>query len=339
MIKKIALACAVSFAAAAHAAPVTFNFIYQDAAGVGFNDATLGAQRKAALQLAGQTWGDMLVASYAGETINIAVSFNTASTSSSPVAGASTVGSVYANAGLDNKGNINTVYTAPLAEHLAGRNLNGSSADYTLTFSPNVPTYLGLDGQPGAGQFDFETYAQRGIAQVLGYAGNSRIYRGATTHADGAVKGGFYRAYDPATNSYPRYAGIYDTFVVDGNGTSLLAMTDAQRATALTSGSLYWTGANAVAANGGALVKLSVLAPNADGSIASNTLTTLDGSLNSLMSFPAYAGVSRPIDGLTVGMLKDMGWNIAAVPEPSTYAMLFAGLGIIGLTARRRLQS
>lgn len=338
MIKKITAALALSFAVAAHAAPVTFNFIYQDAASVGFNDPTLGAQRKAALELAGQTWGNLLIASYSGETINIGVNFNPASTSLSPVSGAAAGSTVYANAGLDNKGYINTVYTAPLAEHLAGRNLDGSSVDYTLSFNPNSSTYLGLDGNPGAGQYDFETYAQRGLAQVLGFSANSRIYRGAATFTDGAVTGGFYRQYDPATGSAPRMAGIYDTYVVDGNGTSLLAMTDAQRVTALSTGSLYWTGSNAVAANGGALVKLNVLPLNADGSINGNALTTLDASLNALVSYPPFPGVSRPIDGITVGMLKDMGWNIAAVPEPSTYAMLLAGLGIVSLTARRRLR-
>ena len=30
------------------------------------------------------------------------------------------------------------------------------------------------------------------------------------------------------------------------------------------------------------------------------------------------------------------GINVAAVPEPETYAMLLAGLGLIGFTARRR---
>jgi hypothetical protein len=32
-------------------------------------------------------------------------------------------------------------------------------------------------------------------------------------------------------------------------------------------------------------------------------------------------------------------WNITAVPEPSTYAMLLAGLGLVGALARRRSQT
>ncbi|MFT3734727.1 MAG: PEP-CTERM sorting domain-containing protein [Rhodocyclaceae bacterium] len=337
MIKKITVVLALSAAAIAQAAPVTFNFVYQDAAGVGFNDATLGAQRKAALVAAGETWGSLLNASYAGETINISVSFNSASTSISPLASTSAGNTVYANAALGGQGVANRIYTAPLAEHLAGHNLNGSTVDFGLSFNPNVSTYLGLDGSPGTGQYDFETYALRGIGNALGF--HSRIYRSATPAAEGAVKGGFYAYYDSASNSLVRLPGIYDSFLADGNGTSLLAMTDAQRFTALTSGSLYWTGANAVAANGGAYVRLNSMAPTADGSITGNVAHYFDVSVDSLMSYPPVAGVSKTVDPIMLGVMKDIGWNVSAVPEPSTYAMLFAGLAIIGSTARRRMRT
>ncbi len=33
-----------------------------------------------------------------------------------------------------------------------------------------------------------------------------------------------------------------------------------------------------------------------------------------------------------------MDWNVSAVPEPETYAMLLAGLGILGFAARRKQQ-
>jgi hypothetical protein len=34
-----------------------------------------------------------------------------------------------------------------------------------------------------------------------------------------------------------------------------------------------------------------------------------------------------------------IGWDIAPVPEPSTWAMLAAGLGLVGWTSRRRKTS
>jgi hypothetical protein len=44
-IKLLAAAAILSAALPAFAAPVNFSFIYTDAAGTGFNDATLGADR------------------------------------------------------------------------------------------------------------------------------------------------------------------------------------------------------------------------------------------------------------------------------------------------------
>ena len=36
-------------------------------------------------------------------------------------------------------------------------------------------------------------------------------------------------------------------------------------------------------------------------------------------------------------MLRDLGYTaVAAVPEPETYAMMLAGLGLLGWAARRR---
>jgi len=59
------------------------------------------------------------------------------------------------------------------------------------------------------------------------------------------------------------------------------------------------------------------------------TLTGLFGSVN----LPTLAsGLSWDIANLyTVGAI-----SIAAIPEPETYAMLVAGLGLLGFTARRR---
>jgi hypothetical protein len=44
------------------------------------------------------------------------------------------------------------------------------------------------------------------------------------------------------------------------------------------------------------------------------------------------------VSGTTVGGQASYGGNIVAtpVPEPETYAMLLAGLGVVGFLARRR---
>ena len=55
-------------------------------------------------------------------------------------------------------------------------------------------------------------------------------------------------------------------------------------------------------------------------------------------------GVQTLTNGTTVtylfnGNYNSANWNVSAVPEPETYAMLLAGLGLMGFMARRRKQA
>lgn len=56
-----------------------------------------------------------------------------------------------------------------------------------------------------------------------------------------------------------------------------------------------------------------------------------------------YTGISLPSDGQIALHIQGMtdggsGWYISPVPEPETYAMLLAGLGLIGFSLRRQKQ-
>ena len=329
--KFLAVAAALSLGVSAQAAQVSFAFNYTDAAGTGFLDATYGAQRQAALGAAAAYWSSTLKTSV-DRTFNVNVLFNSAATSLTPLASTSRT---YQTVG-------DYQYASSLAEYLGSAG-NGSAADFTLTFSSSTGnasngnfnmvtgSYLGLDRNPGADQFDFQTVAQRGIARGLGF--DSRI----DTNTTNAITDGVF----VGDASGISRAGIYDSFLVQKQGStfiSLLGMSNANRFAALSSGELYWNGAYATAANGGSYVKLSASQPSAtNGSVNGNNVIYTDASQIGLMTvqYPPK-GQAMDADPVTLGMLQDMGWQIAAVPEPATYAMLLAGLGMIGFAARSR---
>ena len=66
----------------------------------------------------------------------------------------------------------------------------------------------------------------------------------------------------------------------------------------------------------------------------SNSNDTLQLSYGSAITGPAYIQVTGITDGGNGGIYS--GAIAAAVPEPETYAMLLAGLGLMGAVVRRR---
>jgi hypothetical protein len=45
---------------------------------------------------------------------------------------------------------------------------------------------------------------------------------------------------------------------------------------------------------------------------------------------------ARNYSGVEVGILQDLGYTVTTIPEPETYAMMLAGLGLLGWVTRRK---
>lgn len=150
-----------------------FVFINGDGPGEGLNDATavapvggnpgttLGAQRLAVLQKAGEIWGAHLVS---GVPIRVSVEFSPLGTG--VLAGASPVSEQmdFANAPRQN-----TWYPIALANSLAGTDLEPGSNDISISANSNGSFYYGLDSATPPGQSNFVDVLLHEMGHGLGF--------------------------------------------------------------------------------------------------------------------------------------------------------------------------
>lgn len=92
-----------------------------------------------------------------------------------------------------------------------------------------------------------------------------------------------------------------------------------------------FVGANAVATYGGPV-------PLADsGHVDTSILSSFMGALQEPSLTPSIAsGQRKYLTDLDWALLADVGWQVTAVPEAQTWAMMLAGLGLLGWRMRRR---
>jgi hypothetical protein len=306
-----------------HPATIGFDFVFADAPGVGFRDPIIGAPARAALRAAGRLWGERLLASHPGETITVRADFDIAARTALISGGhARSIGGALDSARLSGGGTLpGAFYPAALVNHLVGADtvlpgerhfglpdtaVSRAGEEVFVSFDPE--TAWSFDGERRP---DFLAISLHEIGHGLGFlssATDTGAYRKATTQA-------------------------YDNFLVNADGESLAAMTDAGRLEAVRRG-VFWDGPAGIAANGG--IRPRVLSGGAGIEVGSTLVHTMTGAV---MDDPPG---TNAVDPVTLGMLRDIGWTTVPLPAPAAEhaaalaALLALRYGLSAPSSRRR---
>jgi hypothetical protein len=257
---------------------------------------TFPTAAKTAFNAAAHIWGNTLQSS-----VPITISACWADLGSSSTLGYSGGGPLH----RDFSGALrpNTWYTASLANALHGSDLKASEFDMYITYNQNFNWYYGTDGNTPATHMDLMTVVMHEICHGLNFSGSMRFDSDTGTGSWGGGTG---------------YPNIYDVFIKDGAGSSLIDYVSGSTAlgTALTSENLWFHGSMAMAANGGQRVKMYAPSEWRSGSSYSHLdYDTFNNTSNQLMVWAVSAGESVHDPGLiTKGLLRDIGWQAAAPP-------------------------
>ena len=190
------------------------------------------------------------------------------------------------------------LYPSPLADKLAGSDLDPGSADMVANFDSGTDWYYGLDGNTPFAQYDLVSVVLHEIGHGLGFSGT--MYVG--VDLNGYVLNG-------------SLAHIYDEFVYTGAGKALLDIGNGTSALgdALQSDNLYWAGIQANAYSGDFSPKLYAPAFWEQGSSLSHfdEATYPAGNPHSLMTPAIGNGEAVHSPGpMALGLLEDIGWTV-----------------------------
>ena len=322
------LASCLSLGTAAYAG-ITFQFQYSDPAGTGFLDPIYGASRQAALSTAANNFSSMFSSHFSNSATIVLTAKAQNDPDSMTLASASSYFTNPGSAGF----NLGEVVQTKLQ---TGIDLNGNDADgvvnvnFGANWEPdfNTPPAWGWGWYPGT--YDFYGTLYHEFTHTLGFSP-------VMTQSGASILG-------TKDGSWSTFA----SFIVDKNDNPIIDPdTFALNQAAWDTGSvgnwggggtegLFFNGTNAVAANGGFLVTLYTEKEWKPGSSVSHLDDRMPGIEGTLMSPATYTGPQmRDYSAVEVGILKDLGY-VAVVPEPETYAMLLAGLAVLGAIVRRR---
>ncbi len=232
--------------------------------------------------------------------------------------GSSTLGVTFPNGRRDFAGAPLplTWYATALANSIAGIELNPGESDMDVYLNSGADWYLGLDGQPPAGQYDLVSVALHEMGHGLGFVGLAK-----KVGPDGSL--GLLQMADfaPLTTSFPwpqldSLPGVFDVFLSDEQDGPLTMMANpgTQLGAAMTGNQLRFNGPQVLAANGGQGARVYAPSTFALGSscVHFNESTYPPGNANELMTpFSAPGDANHWPGPLGLAVLEDIGWTLA----------------------------
>ena len=294
-----ALVLAVAMLAAPAQAAITFSFNYTDV-GVGFNDATFGAARRASLE---QT-GTLLSNIFPSYTATITMDVDGSNTEDSTLAAA---GSNYNSATAStcaagyNRGDVGT-------KILGGVDPAPGMADGTVTVNFQDVMW-DLDDSVDGALFDFKSTMLHELLHAAGFSA-SIMPNGTDGCTQAAPTAGGWNPFDQHLGNTTKNF-INASFVIDTAAWNAAVTGGAGNAGVL------WRGSNGVAANAGNPIPIFSPNPYQEGSSISHMDDDFYTATALLMEAATGAGPGvRTLAAIELGIMQDIGFIQTTPPPP-----------------------